>query len=264
MGREDNIICFENTMYMCETDPQLKSSVAASLAGQYFLGEKTPLALKAVSRGKPADVRVSRRRSFEAASAYRGKRVCVLNFASSKNPGGGVVRGASAQEECLCRISTLYPCLADSSMVRAFYEPHRTMFSDTLYNDDLIFTPAVTVFKSDTSAPETLPANERFSVDIVTCAAPNLGSYTRLGNDRLEALHIKRGERIFVTAANEGADVLILGAFGCGAFGNPPQVVASAMKKLTDKYAEYFETIEYAVYCSPRSSANHDAFAKVF
>src|SRR5258705_8268933 len=37
--------------------------------------------------------------------------VAVLNFASAKNPGGGFLGSARAQEEDLARASALYPCL---------------------------------------------------------------------------------------------------------------------------------------------------------
>ena len=50
----------------------------------------------------PAQVIVSKKRSYESASTYKDKKVCVHNFASASNPGGGVTRGANAQEECLC------------------------------------------------------------------------------------------------------------------------------------------------------------------
>ena len=264
MGRPDHIEIFEDSMRLCRTDAQLKKSLAESLEKQYFLPESSPLRLKAEPKAKPAAVTVSQKRTFEAAEAYKDKKVCCLNFASSKNPGGGVERGATAQEECLCRISTLFPCLSDSRIFEAFYQPHRTMFRDTLYNSDLIFTPGVTVFKSDTGAPIERPREEWFSADVITCAAPNLGAYTRLDDESLEKLHKERGERIFLTAINEGAEVLILGAFGCGAFRNPPKAVASAYKALTEKYAPYFDIIEYAVYCSPRNTSNYDAFREVF
>lgn len=263
MGRPEYIEIFNDTMQLCRTDPALAESLGTSLEKQYFLSETADLSLEGTPKERPAKIIVSRRRTFEAAEAYKGKKVCVLNFASSKNPGGGVVNGASAQEECLCRISTLYPCLADERVFEAFYLPHRTMFRDTLYNSDLIFTPGVTVFKSDTNMPALRPRSEWFTTDVITCAAPNLGAYTRLDNARLEKLHTDRGERIFLTAIKEGAEVLVLGAFGCGAFRNPPAVVARAYKTLTGKYAAYFDTIEFAVYCSPKNSANYDAFAKI-
>ena len=263
MGRQEYVDIFNDTMDMCRTDAELKSSLAKSLKGQYVLPESAGLSLNGTAKGKPAKVVVSARRTFEAAEQYKDRRVCVLNFASSKNPGGGVERGASAQEECLCRVSTLFLCLTEEEVFERFYEPHRSMFSDTLYNSDIIFTPGVTVFKSDTSMPAARPREEWFCTDVLTCAAPNLSAYTRLDDVRLEKLHIERGERIFLTAINEGAEVLILGAFGCGAFRNPPAVVARAYRALTERYAAYFDTIEYAVYCSPKNTANYDAFRDI-
>ncbi len=58
--------------------------------------------------------------------------------------------------------------------------------------------------------------------------------------------------------------MLILRAFGCGAFRNPPDVVAGVMKKLTDTYSRYFETVEFAVYCPPKNPANLVAFQRAF
>ena len=65
-------------------------------------------------------------------------------------------------------------------------------------------------------------------------------------------------------AAANGTEVLILGAFGCGAFCNPPAVVARAFKTIQEKYASYFETIEYAVFCGGHETQNYDAFCEVF
>ncbi len=264
MGRPEYVDIFNDTMRLCETDSDLAQSLAGSLAEQYMLPADAPLDLEpAPPKEKPARVIVSRKRTFEAAEAYKDKRVCVLNFASSKNPGGGVVKGASAQEECLCRVSTLYPCLADDRIFGSFYEPHRTMFSDTLYNSDLIYTPGVTVFKTDTALPELRPKNEWFTTDVITCAAPNLGAYTKLADGPLERLHTERGERIFLTAIKHSEEVLILGAFGCGAFRNPPHVVARAYKTLIQKYGSFFDAIEFAVYCTPKATSNYDAFARI-
>lgn len=87
--------------------------------------------------------------------AYAGKKVCIHNFASAANPGGGVVKGSSAQEEAICRCSTLYPNLKEESLWKQFYAPHRRQ-QNPLHNDDCIYTPGVIAFKSDTAYPKLL------------------------------------------------------------------------------------------------------------
>lgn len=68
----------------------------------------------------------------------------------------------------------------------------------------------------------------------------------------------------FIVAQTTGADVLILGAFGCGAFKNPPEVVAQLFKEAVDEFGSFFEVIEFAVYHSEKSSRNFEAFSEVF
>ena len=65
-------------------------------------------------------------------------------------------------------------------------------------------------------------------------------------------------------AALEGNEVLILGAFGCGAFRNPPDVVADVFRKISDEYSRHFETLEYAVFLMDRETENYKAFKRVF
>lgn len=262
--RENLKAIFEDTQELYEIDEYLRYAIKCSIADQYVLFSGSEISLQGEPYDKPAEIVVSTKRTIEAAECYKDSRVCILNFASAKNPGGGVVNGASAQEECICRISTLYPCLANDDIMNKFYIPHRAMFTDTLYNDDLIFTPGVVCLKTDEDIPSPRRTSEWFTVDVITCASPNLSSHTKVSDEELEQIQLARLERVFLTAINEGAEVLILGAFGCGAFRNPPKVVARAMKQLTDKYAAYFKTIEFAVYCPPNKPANYEAFREVF
>ena len=108
MGREENVEVFKDTEKMVRMNERLKSSVQASTEKQRLILEKDILPVQNWGKYKAeAKVIVSKKRTYEAASAYIGKKTAVHNFASASNPGGGVERGASAQEECLCRCSGL-------------------------------------------------------------------------------------------------------------------------------------------------------------
>ena len=274
MSHFDNIKIFEDTVDLCRRTPVLIDAIKESRAHQVLTLEKdnVPDGSKAKRFQEPAKIVVSKKRSFEAAQAYTGKgdKVCVLNFASSANPGGGVTNGASAQEECLCRISTLYFNLDTDEMWKKFYKPHRALRSP-LHNDDIIYTPDIVVFKTDTASPSLLPQEKWYKTDVLTCAAPNLRSRASspyghgddellLSDEELAKLHQKRDRRIFDVAVQNNVDVLILGAFGCGAFRNNPVVVARVMMDLAKEYAYAFKVIEFAVFCRPYDEANYVAF----
>ena len=259
---------FEDTMAQIKQSADLTSTMEHSLHNQQFIPESAIISISDVPKeDKPANIIVSRLRSFEAAAQYIGKRTAVLNFASATNPGGGVEKGASAQEECLCRVSTLYPCLADQKMRASFYTPHRKN-GNALHNDDIIYTPNVLVIKDD----DHNLLSEPFSVDIISCAAPNLrerpaNQYNtgdtikvQISDNELLALHEKRARKICSSAIANGVEILILGAFGCGAFQNDPHIVAQAYKNVLPDFAHYFHTIEFAIYCRPADSINYDAF----
>ncbi|MDO5392906.1 MAG: TIGR02452 family protein, partial [Eubacteriales bacterium] len=67
----------------------------------------------------------------------------------------------------------------------------------------------------------------------------------------------------FQAAAANGANLLVLGAFGCGAFCNNPAVVARAYREVLDEYAGYFDQVVFAVYCTPRSMENYEVFRRM-
>ncbi len=267
---------FEDTEKLCRTNELLKASIKNSIENQKMIPEGEELSVGSLAiYDAPAKVTVSKKRSFEAASAYQGKRVMVHNFASASNPGGGVEHGANAQEECLCRCSGLFFCLNIKEMREQFYEPHRAA-QDPIHNDDIIYTPAVTVFKTDTANPKLMKEEDWYQVDVITCAAPNLrkrpsNTYNsgdgqkslKLKDTELLAIHEKRLRRILDVAVLEKAEAVILGAFGCGAFENKPEVVAKAAKNVLGDYLHAFQDIEYAVYCTPRDETNFKTFQRV-
>ena len=274
--KQKNAEIFRDTERRYKSDKELANAVELSKAKQSLILESDGVTVPAPSRKEKAKVIVSAKRSLQAAQPYAkaGKKVCVHNFASATNPGGGVVKGSSAQEECICRCTTLYPCLNSSEMWNGFYDPHRAA-CDPLNNSDCIYTPDVVAFKSDTDFPEPLDKSEWWKTDILTCAAPNLrekpsnsmnprphSKPASVTPQQLKELLTVRIRRIFEVAAANGADVLILGAFGCGAFRNPPQIVAQVFAEVMQDFLYHFETIEYAVFHTQRETTNYDEFKK--
>lgn len=275
--RTKNAEIFRDTEHRCKSDSKLFAIVQESTENQVFIPEKLTVNITAQHKPDKAKVVVSGKRSLEAAEVYakQGKKVCVLCFASATNPGGGVVNGSSAQEECICRCTTLYPCLNNDNLWTEFYKPHRKA-ANPLYNNDCVYTPDVCVFKSDINFPEPLPSDKWWSVNIVTCAAPNLRErpsnpmnphagykQAKLTPAELETLLTSRIRRIFEVAVANENEVMILGAFGCGAFRNPPEIVANVFYNVMQDYLCYFDTIEYAVYYTEREVANYEAFQKI-
>lgn len=272
--RTKNTEIFLDTRQRYTSVPTLVHTVEQSTQSQVFIPEAEKIVVPPACKVEKAKVIVSGKRSLEAAEVYakQGKKVCVLNFASATNPGGGVVNGSSAQEECICRCTTLYPCLDTDAMWNSFYKPHRQA-ANPLYSNDCIYTPNVCVFKSDINSPEPLPESEWWNVNIITCAAPNLRERpsnamnpcagqiaAKITPNELEKLLTSRIKRIFEVAVANGNEVLILGAFGCGAFRNPPEIVAKVFHTVMQDYLPYFDTIEYAVFHTEREAGNYEAF----
>ena len=275
--RFELIKIFEDTMMFIKTDPALQVASSSSVVRTVLYPEGETPALPENS-GFDTAVTVTKERSFQAAmrlqAAYPDAKIAVHNFASATNPGGGVTRGSRAQEECLCRCSTLYPALNSRQLWESYYGFHRNRH-DVRYTDACIYTPDVVICKSDEDFPERLPQAEWVTVDVLTCAAPNLretpynpmnpgkGDAVQLSQDELYALHVKRARHLLSVAAANGDEVLVLGAFGCGAFRNDPDVVAKAYKDVLAEFDGMFRAICFAVFCTERETRNYGAFASV-
>ncbi|WP_405514117.1 TIGR02452 family protein [Streptomyces canus] len=199
--------------------------------------------------------------SLEAAHRLGG-RTAVLNFASARNPGGGYLNGAQAQEEALCRASALYTCQLEA---REFYDHHRA-HRDPFYTDRVIHSPAVPVFRDDRG--RLLEAAHR--VGFLTAAAPNAGVIRRTAPERTaelpRALAARAGQVLSVAVA-EGYRRLVLGAWGCGVFQNDPAQVAGAFRALLEpggRFAGAFEHVVFGVLDRTRDAAVRAAFVRAF
>lgn len=250
-----------DTKRQYESLPELQETVRQSVAKQFMVAHEDKIALPELPKRTTQYV-ISGKRSFEAAKGYAGKKVAVLNFANNHNVGGAPF-SAGAQEESLCRCSTLYPCI--QAMWKPFYQKHKRQFDaheiGYMGNDDLIYTPDVVVFKTDERAdtiyPKMMPQKEWYKVDVITCAAPELFRMRTVPAD-YEAQIASRIRKILDVAAQQGVEVLILGAWGCGAFRNPSEVVARMFRTLLQNY--HFDIVEFAL--ATRGDLKDNAFGR--
>lgn len=209
--------------------------------------------------------------------------ICILNFASGTSPGGGYINGATAQEEDICRRSGLYPCLI-SQISKNFYTDN--LESDYLYTDNILFSPNVLVFRDKDY--NILSNDELFSVSVITSPFANLKQlknklangdidlamdawfdFNNTGNiiyklDTFEKYIIKmmiRFSKILTVAHMRGIKTLVLGAWGCGAFGNNPNHVSKLMNfVLNTKPFNYM--VENIIFAIPDDNENFKIFTE--
>lgn len=280
--RDDLVQVFRDSMDWISQNPELKKFTEYSVRHtKLYSAWETP----AIPDDLPdfqTKIEVLPQKSFETAvqlrNIYPDARIAVHNFASATNPGGGVKKGSRAQEESLCRCSNLYPCLDQPALKQNYYYYHRNL-NDLRYTDACIWSPDVKIFKSDDPIPERLPESDWCTVDILTCAAPNLrlkpynsmnpgkgGSALELNDRELGKLHDKRARHLLSVALANRDEVLVLGAFGCGAFRNNPYVVARAYHNVLNEpeFRNKFRHIAFAIYYTQREQGNFEAFRKYF
>lgn len=188
--------------------------------------------------------------------------VGCLNFASAKNPGGGFLGGAQAQEESLSRASALYP-----SLLKHFemYEYNRSQ-NTYLYSDYMIYSPEVLVFRDDN---DTLLDNS-YKVSFITSPAVNVGAMKQNNISELDSVEqtmLQRMDKVLAIFVANGIENLVLGAWGCGVFQNEPKDIAQYFAHyLTNdgKYSKTFKNILFAVLDRSAAQENIVAFEKTF
>ncbi|MFG2430668.1 TIGR02452 family protein [Streptomyces sp. NPDC048590] len=228
-------------------DMAIGRALAAALSGTRLYGPE-PVPVAALDTDRSPVIEVTDETSLRAAHRLYGEsrsKIAVLNYASARNPGGGYLNGAQAQEESLCRGSALH-----ATLLRApeFYAHHRAERS-AFYTDRVIHSPGVPVFRDDRGRLLEAP----YTAGFLTSPAPNAGVIRRLSPDlaaRIPAALARRAERVLEVAAVRGYRRLVLGAWGCGVFMNDPADVAEAFRALlTDggRFSGHFEQIVFGV-----------------
>ncbi len=185
----------------------------------------------------------------------------LLNYASARNPGGGFINGAKAQEEDLARCSGLYPCLTTQP---DYYEANRQQHS-LLYTDHIIYSPKVPFFRTHSrNLLENL-----FLASIITAPAPNAGEVLRRHADAepvIEATLRRRAGMVLAVARENGHRSLLLGAWGCGVFRNDPSMVAGAFGHwlTSPEFVNCFDQVVFAVYDPRKDKSVLQAFVSRF
>lgn len=257
MDRKPLVDCFKNTLAMCEASKLAVATEKAKKSTKVYKENFNHAPTENASLLFEGDISVVEGTSFATAKKYVGEgKIGVLNFANPHNPGGGVINGAMAQEECLCRSSNLYPCLLVPEATSEYYNYNKNI-ANNFFSDRVIYTDNVTVFKTDDTVPVLMSKKEWFNVSVLTCAAPYVAKRKYTNKKALEELFVKRIRNIFETALENEISILILGAFGCGEFKNPPEIVARAFKRVTEDYKHLFSKIVFSI----KSTNNNDPYS---
>lgn len=183
--------------------------------------------------------------------------VC-LNFASAKNPGGGFLSGARAQEESLARSSGLYASLSSQ---QEMYE-HNRRLKTSLYSDYMIYSPRVPVFRYETGELREMP----YHVSFISAPAVNASAIRKNEPENTPKIHTymaQRLMRILWVARKMGHKTVVLGAWGCGVFGNDPEEVAGIYRKMLAPGGlsrGWFAHIVYAVHDQSFEQKTFNAF----
>ena len=181
------------------------------------------------------------------------KRMAVLNFASYKNPGGAFINGSKAQEECLCHESCLYNVLVE--FVPTFYDWNNKNKNKALYLNRGLYSPKVVFCKDGKSV----------LCDVITCASPNKSAakrYQKVTDSENTKVLKSRIKFVLDIAKENDVELLILGAYGCGVFGQDATEVAEIFKEYLETTHNCFEKVIFAI---PNGrDKNYEMFEKVF
>ena len=202
-----------------------------------------------------------------ADSGLSDRNILVLNLANAVHPGGGVRRGARAQEEDLCRKSSLLISL-ESETAERYYDYNMSIHT-LMGSDAVMITPNVEIIRDENYHL----LDNTSVVSVMTCAAPNVREgFDGMTESEYKTMLYNRAVAMLSVAAFEKYDVIVMGAFGCGAFANDARVVADIFYKAIKAFSykgegadKLFKKIDFAVLDNARNHYyNFEQFSKYF
>lgn len=226
-GLEDTVTLLNNVVVYTEFEPDIQT-----VPSHY-----TPIS---IVNGGTVSVGYALAKEFD--------NVAVLNFADDVTPGGLVLSGEVTQEENICRCTNLYRALTHPVCELSYYQ-YNVQFKG-LGSDRVIYAPKVRVFRDDVDYHFIEP---RY-FDVITCPAPSI----RVSDDEIFTVRITK---IINSAIKNNVDCIVLGAWGCGAFGQNPNRIAKAFADVLNVYSDYFKKIVFAIRTNDAGySINSDIF----
>ena len=266
-----NIRIFKDTQGLIKNNESLGKETTSAIENTMLYPQNFRVGYKQLH--DPAHISVEENLTLIVARRLKNnyERVAVLNFANAIMPGGGVTLGANAQEEYLCRASNLYNCLLQYKMIKDFYLYHLFLVN-TYYSDKVIYSKGVVIFKKDVRKKDSSLkydieyTKDWIDVDIITSAAPNIRFMIKPNMNKISQIFMNRIRNILETAIENKIEALVLGAFGCGEFKNPPEIVSEAFRKILkeEHYEDYFKEIVFAIKHTNQIDNNLSCFKKKF
>lgn len=264
-ARTKNVSIAKETIQICKDKKytslngnvvDISVSLDAAIKGTKYYPENVPYIIEDIVMVPTIEVVNETTAQAAVRLAGLGKtNLVALNFASARNQGGGFLAGAIAQEEDLCRCSGLYPCLKSKPL---FYNAN-ILCDDCYYTDGIIYSPNVPFFRNEFN----LFIENPFTLSIVTSPAPNLNAAKDVDKNHVAEVLASRMTKILSAAHENGHRNIILGAWGCGAFGNDPEMVSKAFMLALSK-VPYFEHVTFAVYDIREPFIIYETFKEVF
>lgn len=235
-------VALMKAFFAADTD----ASIAATRI--YEEGEGRELELPE-ARFEATATKVTNDDAVSAAFACTGK-VAVLDPATFTRPAAGYLNGSFSQEDQLCAESNLYNIL--EGLQKPYYAKNKDYQRGGLFTDRALFVPGVKFTHNGIAR----------DIDVIAVAAPNRTRALERNRaaEECDADLARRIETIMRIAAANGADSLVLCAFGCGFMGNDAAQVAGLFKAWLDEHPGMFETVVFSVFRGASFDAFEDAF----
>ena len=219
------------------------------------------LSKQEISGNKPVRITLRNRDTLEAAFELHQHRkdtenpVLVLNFANPHRPGGGIRSKPGTQEEHLCVKTTLL-CSLETEEAWPFYQTNLDCGTQA-QTDTILISPNTMVIRN----PDLSLREDPFPIAVMTVSAPIASRMEQEELPNLENILRDRIRGMLRAAAAEGYTRLVLGAWGCGNFGNDPELVA---RLFHENLTGNFEEVTMAVFDNSEDQYRYSCFAKYF